>query len=77
MADLDYEALGVDPPESIQHFTDEEMESFRIPFKREWKQSGNMIYREGEEAVFGTKIPTNKMLAGTDEKGMPVLVDVL
>lgn len=77
MAELDYEALGVDAPQTIPHYTPEEMESFRIPVKKEWKQRGNTIYREGEEAVFHTQIPIHKMLVGTDEKGHPILRDVV
>ena len=73
---LDFSLYGVAPPESIPHYTPEEMESFKIPVKREWKQKGNTIYREGEEAVFVTQIPTHKILTGTDENGHPILIDV-
>jgi len=76
MAEINYAELGIDPPETIPHFTPEEMESFKIPVNREWKQKGNMIYREGEEVIFSTQIPVHKMLVGTDEKGHPILIDV-
>jgi len=66
--ELDYSELGVEAPSHDEH---EEKIPINVGF--EWKQKGNYIYREGAEMRASSKIPTNYILKGTDEAGMPIL----
>ena len=67
-AKIDYEKEGVAPP-SVQ------LHEFTEPFvvSANWKQKGNYIYREGQELRYCSKIPTNMILTGTDNQGLPIL----
>ena len=74
--EIDYKALNVEEPLHIPHYTPEQMETFKIPVGKTWKQRGNTIYREGEEIELHTTIPTNKILVGTDADGNPILENI-
>lgn len=65
---LDYNNLGVEAPSVDIH-----QEAELIKPKGPWKQRGNHIYREGEGLHYGSRIPPNYILKGTDAKGMPIL----
>ena len=68
--EINYEANNVAPPQHTEH------EGVKINFSRQWRQEGNYIIRDGEEAKLGVKIPVNKILTGTDEQGRPILQDI-
>lgn len=65
---LNYTELGVDAPSVDIH-----QEPELIKPKGPWKQRGNHIYREAEGLHYGSRIPPNYILEGTDEKGLPIL----
>lgn len=65
---LNYTELGVDAPSVDIH-----QEPELIKPKGPWKQRGNHIYREAEGLNYGSRIPTTHYLAGTDDKGLPIL----
>jgi hypothetical protein len=69
-----YEQLGLTPPESIRHLTEDELrEKLKIESHHQWKQRGNMLYCSCELGSHSTQIPTSMMLQGTDEQGLPIL----
>lgn len=68
---LDYDGLGIEPPEHIEHPILEE-----IKVRSEWRQEGNFIIREGDEMKYAVRIPVNKILVGTDENGKPILKNI-
>lgn len=71
---------GQKPPERNVHMTEEEMEAkFATNLKNhacDWKQNGAEIYCEEAGFEHGKRIGVKLRLAGTDEKGEPVLVPV-
>ena len=72
-----YQELGLTPPESIKHLTEEELrEKLKIDAHHSWKQEGNTLNCTCEIGPHTTNIPTTHMLTGTDEQGMPILREV-
>ena len=71
-----FENNGKAPARHIPHFTDAEREQFRIKANHVWKQRGNQLYCECELGLHTSFIPTNKLMTGTDENGLPMLTDV-
>lgn len=65
---LDYAKLGVEAP-SVDVHAEPEL----IKPRGDWKQRGNHIYREADGLNYGSRIPPNYILVGTDDKGMPLL----
>lgn len=63
--EIDYEGA---PPTSDAH---EDWTPINV--KTPWKQKGNYIYREGDELRYASKIPSDVILMGTDDKGNPIL----
>lgn len=76
---LDYEALGVTPPEITPH--DEQARDAAFESQRRqghlWKQNGNHIECSVHGFTHGHVIPVDKKLTGTDDRGMPILADIV
>lgn len=73
--ELDYEKLGVKPPTTSPHGTEAEIKSNMIKMTpTKWRQEGNQLIGESELGVVAQTIPTDYILQGTDEKGLPILV---
>lgn len=71
---IDYEALGVRPPTSQPHGTDEDIRRNLTPSKvTKWYQRGNELVAETEIGEFVNFIPTNLKLTGTDDNNLPIL----
>lgn len=72
-----YQELGLTPPESIKHLTEEELrEKLKIEAHHSWKQQGTMLFCNCEIGHHTTNIPPTHILTGTDEQGMPILREV-
>ena len=76
--EINYEKLGLEPPEHIPFLTDEELEKEFAKIRKntvhgDWKQQGNMITCYKCLTPHGDTIPTNFILEGTDKNGMPML----
>lgn len=72
-----YQELGLTPPESIRHLTEDELrEALKTKANHQWKQRGNTLYCQCEVGSHSTQIPTSLMLQGTDEQGMPILKNI-
>lgn len=69
-----YEELGLTPPESIKHLTEDELrDMLKVKSSHRWSQRGNILHCTCEIGSHSTRIPTNQILQGTDEKGLPIL----
>lgn len=69
-----YQELGLTPPESIRHLTEDELrEKLKINANHQWKQRGNTLYCSCELGGHSTQIPTSMILQGTDSEGLPIL----
>lgn len=66
--------LGVKPPESVVHGTEEELSKKLTQLKpNSWKLEGNKLIGETEMGRLVQTIPTDYICAGTDERGLPIL----
>lgn len=79
MSPEEYKAYGLTPPQVISHqVVDEELhKKFEKSNEHKWFQQGSMIKCKCMGNEHGTAIPTNKILKGTDGKGLPILEDVI
>ena len=73
MADNFYEKHNVAPPSSIDHglSVDDISTRVRSVNPRNWRQEGNVLIADTDVGEMRQAIPTNKILTGTDEKGLP------
>lgn len=72
-----YQRLGLKMPEHIPHLTEDELaKRVKVEAHHNWKQEGNQLKCECEVGVHVAFVPTNKMLKGTDDNGMPILTDL-
>lgn len=73
MADNFYEKHGVAPPSSVSHGLSADDISTRVRSvnPRNWRQEGNVLIADTDVGEMRQAIPTNKILTGTDEKGLP------
>ena len=73
----EYAEWGVTPPEVTKHGSDTDLEGMRqrLPIKK-WRQEGNRLIGECEIGRLVVHVPTNKILVGTDDNGLPVLTDI-
>jgi hypothetical protein len=70
-----FRKLGVEPPQAQAHGTEEYIESRMTPLKvKKWELNGNTLVGITEEGVrMAQQIPTDMILTGTDDEGMPIL----
>lgn len=70
--------LGAAPPVAIPHGTDEDIRDKLTPLKpNSWKLEGNKLTGMTEMGLLVQMIPTDYILTGTDEKGLPVFKKVI
>lgn len=71
---LDYEALGVVPPQSFPHGSDDDIrENMQVAKAKRWFQRGNELVAETDLGEVVNFIPTDMMLTGVDENNLPIL----
>lgn len=71
---LDYEALGVAPPQSFPHGSDDDIRAnMQIAKAKRWFQRGNELVAETDLGEVVNFLPTDMMLKGVDENGLPIL----
>jgi len=64
---------GVPLPQREAHGTDEDIRKNLKPLMpRNWRQEGNRLIADTDMGVLSQPIPTNKILTGTDDKGLPI-----
>lgn len=70
-----YRKLGVAPPQAQAHGTEEYIQERMQPLKvKKWELQGNTLIGITEEGVkMAQQIPTDFILEGTDDKGLPLL----
>lgn len=69
-----YERWGKTPPTSEPHGTPEEIAKNMVKLKpTSWRQEGNKLIGETPMGPLVQFIPTDMLLMGTDEKGLPIL----
>ena len=70
--------LGAAPPVAIPHLTEEELAENMKQFKpNEWRLEGNKLIGETEIGTLVQFIPTDVVLTGTDENGLPTFRKVV
>lgn len=76
--DKDLEKWGQDPPEHIPHGSDDDIRKNMIKMTPgAWRQDGNRLIGDTDLGEVVTFIPTDMMLVGTDDRGLPILKKVL
>lgn len=74
---LNYEALGVEPPERTPHGTDEDIRShMQLAKPIRWFQRGNELVADTDLGEVVNLLPTNYMLSGVDKDDRPILTRV-
>lgn len=73
-----YDRNGVERPEHIPFMTEEEMERKFAEIRAntvhgDWKQEGNRLTCNKCNPKHSDTIPTDYLLQGTDERGLPIL----
>ena len=73
-----YERWGKQPPTHDPHCTDEDIKENLKPIRpTQWRQEGNKLIGDTEMGRVVQFVPTDMMLQGTDEKGLPILKKVV
>lgn len=74
----DYEALGLTPPESIQHGTEGGLELARALSQHTclWQQRGNHIWCHQGPHEHGKLVEPHKILIGTSDEGAPLFKEI-
>ena len=77
----DYEAMGITPPEHIEHGTAQELEvqRYQDDHFHAWIQFGGVIHCEKGIHPHGRATKEGHILIGTDEQGEPLYknIDIL
>ena len=74
----EFEQMGITPPRVTPHASEKDIREYLVPeMPTTWRQEGNQLIGESERGRFVQTIPTNKILIGSDEKGLPIFKDVV
>jgi len=74
----EFEKLGITPAKVTPHGSDKDISEYLKPeMPTTWRQVGNQLIGESEKGQFSQTIPTNKLLIGSDEKGLPIFKDIV
>lgn len=70
--------LGGTPPQSFTHITEEEIKENMKQLKpNSWKLEGNKLIGETEYGPLVQFIPTDRVLTGTDDNGLPIFKQIV
>lgn len=70
----EYRKLGITPPESHVHGTEEDIRSRLKPvMPTNWHMEGNQLIGYTEMGKLSQTIPTDYICHGVDDNGMPIL----
>lgn len=73
-----YERWGKQPPTHDPHGTDKDIKENMKPLRpTKWRQEGNKLIGDTEMGRVVQFVPTDMILQGTDEKGLPILKKVV
>ena len=74
----EFASLGITPAKVTPHGSDKDIREYLTPeMPTRWIQEGNQLIGESEKGRFVQNIPTNKLLVGTDSKGLPIFKDIV
>jgi hypothetical protein len=72
-----YAKQNVTPPSVAGHGTEEDVRSKLEPLKlHSWRQEGNLLIAQSELGEVVNHLPTDTILSGLDDKGMPIFAKV-
>lgn len=72
-----YRKYKLDPPESISHGTEEAIRDKMEKLQpTTWRQEGNKLIGKTPQGELVNFIPTNYLLQGTDDDGLPILKEI-
>lgn len=78
MSNKDFEELGIPAPTSDPHGTEQDIQkNMTRLMPTSWRQEGNQLIGETSMGRLVQTIPTNKILVGTDDKGLPIFRDIV
>ena len=73
-----YRKHGKEQPKHFEHGTESDIKENMIRLKpNQWRMEGNMLIGETEHGVHAQAIPTDYILAGTDDEGLPIFRKVV
>jgi len=73
-----YEKMEVRPPSTAIHGTEDDIKAHLKPVKMwNWKLEGNRLSCDTELGKLVQTIPTDRILVGEDERGLPILRKIL
>jgi hypothetical protein len=73
-----YRKHGKEPPKSFSHGTEAEIqENLQLLKPNSWRLEGNQLIGETELGPLVQTIPTDRILVGTDDDGLPVFRKVV
>lgn len=74
----EFASLGITPAKVTPHGSDKDIRDYLAPeMPTIWRQEGNQLIGESEKGRFVQTIPTNYILTGADEKGLPTFKKVV
>lgn len=69
-----YAKRNIAPPEAVPHGTEEDLEKrFEKLLPHSWRLEGNKLIGETSQGPLINFIPTDYILVGVDEDGLPIL----
>jgi hypothetical protein len=73
-----YRKHGKNPPRHYEHGTEDEIrDNMKLLKPNEWKLQGNKLIGKTDMGLLVQYIPTDYILTGADEDGLPVLKRVV
>lgn len=73
-----YKKHGKAQPEVHKHGTEEDIRANMVQLKpKAWRLEGNLLIAETEYGVHAQRIPTDVILAGTDDDSLPIFKKVV
>lgn len=74
----EFEKMGITPPRVTPHGGDKDIAEYLKPeMPTRWEQQGNQLIGISEKGRFVQTIPSNKLLIGSDSKGLPIFKDIV
>jgi hypothetical protein len=73
-----YRKHGKAPPKHFEHGTEDDIKDNMVLLKpKQWRMEGHTLIAETEHGTHVQNIPTDQILIGTDDDGLPVFRKVV
>lgn len=72
-----YNKLKLPVPEAIAHGTEKDISELLEKLEpKSWRLEGNRLIAETDQGTLVNLIPTDRIMTGTDDKGLPVFAKI-